>query len=86
MTQQQNQSEIARLLRRIDAEYAAARQALHGPATGTARHDFIIARKEQIARAVETLTAVVGEEEAIHLLIEHQAKTRGAFLFEEKEE
>ena len=64
-------SDVARLLRQIDLEYEAAQQGLTGLSFGTARHDFINARMEQVAVCHEQLTAQVGEEEATRLVFEH---------------
>ena len=64
-------SEVARLRRQIDLEYAAAQQGLIGLASGTARHDFINARLQQVAVYHEHLTTQVGEEEATRLIYDH---------------
>lgn len=64
------QSEVAQLLRQIDLEYGAARQALIGPALGNAQHDFITARMERLTSCHEKLCTYVGVQEASRLLIE----------------
>ena len=55
-------SEVARLLAQIDAEYEAAERGLTGLALGTARHDFITARLEQISHTCTRLQALVGDD------------------------
>jgi hypothetical protein len=42
------QSEVARLLGQIEQEYQASKRGLEGLASGTARHDFISIRTENI--------------------------------------
>jgi len=63
-----NQSEVARLTAQIAAEYEAGVQALHGPMSGNARHDFITARMERMEVARVALIAEVGEEQALPLI------------------
>jgi hypothetical protein len=65
-----NNSAVARLMAQIAAEYEAGVQALHGPALGNARHDFIIARMEGIENARVALIKQVGEEATLPLIIE----------------
>ena len=64
----QNQSEVARLLKQIDAEYLAARRAMSGFAD-TATHAAITARMERLGRLHEDLQTMVGED-ATRLLVE----------------
>lgn len=64
------QSEVAQLLRQIDLEYGAAREALTGPTLGNAQHDFITARMERLTLCHEELCNYVGVQEASRLLIE----------------
>ncbi|MEO7021474.1 MAG: hypothetical protein ABI234_15075 [Ktedonobacteraceae bacterium] len=64
------QSEITRLLQQIDLEYSAARQALTGPALGTAQHEFITARMERLTLCHEQLSQQVGTHEASRMLVE----------------
>ena len=65
-------SEVARLMQQIDAEYEAGRQALHGPALGTAQHAFITKRMENMATQFATLRATVGDEAAMQAMIAWQ--------------
>jgi len=65
-----NKSEVARLTAQIAAEYEAGVQALRGPMSGNARHDFIVAKMEGMERARVALVAQVGEENAMPLIIE----------------
>jgi len=64
----ESRSEVARLLSRISMEYEAAQQGLCGLSAGTARHDFISARTENISRCHEELVELVGPEQAISIL------------------
>ena len=58
----ENQSEVARLMQRIEEEYTAPQRALSGLAVGMATHQFITARMENIGRCHQQLRALVGEE------------------------
>jgi hypothetical protein len=68
MNIEESQSEVARLMQRIDMEYTAAQLALTGLALGTARHEFINARTEQIAVCRQELGAIVGDQESFNVL------------------
>lgn len=70
MDTQENRSEVARLRQRIAQEYEAARRGLTGLAYGTAKHEFITRRMEQIGSCHETLKHLVGEQEATRMLAE----------------
>ena len=70
MNTQQNHSEIARLRQRIAEEYEAAMRGLNGFASGSAKHQFITRRMEQIGACHETLQHLVGEQEATRMLAE----------------
>lgn len=61
-------SEIANLLREIDATYEAARQGLTGISCGSARHAFIDAKMGQIDACREKLVAMVGDDTATALV------------------
>jgi hypothetical protein len=63
-----NQSEIARLLSQIEAEYIAAQRGLSGFAE-SARHAAITARMEHVGQLHEDLQAIVGAE-AMRLIAE----------------
>jgi hypothetical protein len=76
-TMNQNQSEIARLRQQYEAEYEAAQRGLTGLAIGTARHDFITRRMEQMQRCVQDLTDLVGVQQA-SVLLWGEAATRPA--------
>lgn len=54
-------SEVVRLLAQISAEYAAAQQGLNGFAYGTAKHDFINARMENLGQLHSELQTIVGD-------------------------
>ena len=65
----EEKSEIAQLLQKIDLEYQSAQQGLAGFASGTARHDFINKRMENIEHAHEKLIELVGPDKAIALVV-----------------
>jgi hypothetical protein len=66
----QNMSEVARIKRQIVAEYEAGQQALSGLSLGTARHDFITKRVENMSSMTMQLVALVGEAQAGQFLVE----------------
>jgi len=55
---QQNQSEVARIRALIDTEYQASHLALYGLAQGAAQHEIITKRMERIFDHVEALNLV----------------------------
>lgn len=57
-----NESEVARLLAQINAEYEAAEQGLTGLAAGTAQHAFMTARTEHICKLHKELRTLVGND------------------------
>jgi hypothetical protein len=63
-----SQSEVARLLNQIEQEYQASKRGLEGLASGTARHDFINQKTENIGKHHERLVELVGSEQAITLI------------------
>jgi hypothetical protein len=65
MSEQENKSEVARIMRQIEMEYEAAQHGLYGFAAGTAKHEFITARMENIGHYHEQLKTLVGEEQAV---------------------
>lgn len=71
-TPERNQSDVARLLQRIDAEYQAAQFGLSGLALGTSMHAFITARMEGIENARGQLVELVGNEDAANRLVIEQ--------------
>ena len=77
MTQNRNESDVARLIQRIDSENQAARWALTAPSLGTARHRFISRRMEQIGLAHRELMQIVGEDTAAQLLVERLNRPLG---------
>lgn len=58
---QEQRSEVARLLKQIAEEYEAAQRGLTGLAFGTARHDFITARMENMGQLHGQLQSLVGD-------------------------
>ena len=63
-------SEVAQLRQRIHLEYEAARRGLHGTTQGTAQHAFITRRLENMADYHRELKQLVGEHEAINILMD----------------
>ena len=55
-------SEVARLLAQISAEYEAAERGLGGLSLGSARHDFITVRMEQMSPLHTKLRTLVGDD------------------------
>jgi hypothetical protein len=62
------QSDVARLIKQIEQEYEASKLGLEGFASGTARHDFIQQKTENIGRCHEHLSELIGPEQAIALI------------------
>lgn len=63
-------SEIARLRESIRLEYEAAQRALYSPTLGTAKHEFITKRMENMQKSHAQLNTIVGEQEATRLVVE----------------
>lgn len=55
------QSEVARLLSQISAEYEAAQRGLTGLTYGMSQHDFITARMENMGQMHSQLRLLVGD-------------------------
>lgn len=64
------ETEVIRLLKQIEMEYEAAYKGINGLSSGTARHAFINARMENIDRHRVELVKLVGEEEALSLIVQ----------------
>jgi hypothetical protein len=64
-----HQSEVARLLSKITAEYEAAQRGFSGLAYGTAQHDFITARMENLGQLHSELQTIVGDS-AMALIVD----------------
>jgi hypothetical protein len=62
------QSEVFQLLKQIEQEYQASKRGLEGYAEGTARHDFIQKRAENIGQFHEQLSDLIGPEKAVELI------------------
>lgn len=65
-----SQSEIADLRQRLAAECEAGWQALHGLASGVAKHDIIAAKFRSMDAHHQRLTELVGADQAITMLYE----------------
>jgi hypothetical protein len=70
----ENKSAVARLLKQIDLEFEAAQLGMSGLAEGTARHDFINARMDQVGVFETQLATHIGKNEANRLICEHYVK------------
>jgi hypothetical protein len=70
---QEQRSEVARILAQITQEYEAAQRGLTGLAYGTARHEFITARMENMGQLHSELQALVGDA-AIAMIAEELNK------------
>src|SRR5712691_2882861 len=57
------QSEVAQLRQRLTNEYQAAQWGLTGLASGTSRHQVITQKMENMGKAFEALTQLVGSPE-----------------------
>ncbi len=64
------ETELRRLLRQIEEEYDAAYRGMNGFSSGTTRHAFINARMENIDKCRVELAKLVGEEEALRLMVQ----------------
>lgn len=65
-----SQSEVARLRESIRLSCEAAQRALYDPSLGSAKHEFITKRLENIQRVHVELETLVGADEAIKLVVE----------------
>jgi hypothetical protein len=57
----EQRSEVAHLLAQISTEYEAAQRGLSGFAHGTAQHEFITARMENMGQLHTQLQTLVGD-------------------------
>jgi hypothetical protein len=69
-----SKSDVARLLRQIDLEYQAAKWGLTGLASSTSQHHVITAKMENMGKAFETLTDLVGSPEEAGKLVAETLK------------
>ena len=67
-TQEQG-SEVARLLARIQEEYEAAQRGVSGLAQGTSQHVFITHRMENMGILQGELESIVGKDTSMELII-----------------
>jgi hypothetical protein len=73
----QNQSEVARILSQITAEYEAAQRGLEGFAEGTARHDFINHKMGAMQTGIDDLAAMIGKQQAMEMIKDTLGYTYG---------
>ncbi len=57
------ESELRKVLERIDSEYYAAQLVQSGFVEGVSKHKFISARYSRIGKLNDRLTCIVGDEE-----------------------
>ena len=69
------QSDVARLLSQINAEYQAAQWGLSGLSQGSSTHEFITRRMENMEIVREELVELVGEEESVRLVVDQLGKS-----------
>ena len=69
MNNPSNKSEVARLMQQITEEYETAQRGLSGTAI-TAPHAFITTRMENMGKLQGELQQVVGEHDAMALMVE----------------
>jgi hypothetical protein len=62
-------SEIAQLKAQIDAEYEAAQRGLTGLAEGSAQHQFITSKMENMQKSLQRLIELAGPEKAREILL-----------------
>jgi hypothetical protein len=65
-----SQSEVAQIKEQMVAEYEAGKRGLVGFAQGAAQHEFIARKMENMSRCHTRLIALVGQEQAGHILVE----------------
>jgi hypothetical protein len=82
---QGNGSEVARLLKLIDAEYRAALSELHGVATGISNHQFINQRVENMERFRKRVVDLVGDEDEANKMVMEQIDKAATQKLEEDE-
>ena len=68
--EQKKQSEIAVLRQKIEAEYTCCKLAITGAISGTARHDFINRRYQNIEVHYTNLAKITDEQQAIDIVCE----------------
>ncbi len=66
--QQENKSEVARLMAAIDAEHEAARAGLQGLAQGKAKHEVITRHMENMGRYLDTLSQIASPDQFTEIL------------------
>jgi|SRR5579859_7564108 len=67
-----NKSEVARIMQEIDTEYESAMRGMQGLAQGTARHEFITKRMENMAKHLIELGKNLGDDAVMQAMIEWQ--------------
>jgi len=75
-----NLSEVARLRQQITLEYEAAQRGLTGFSQGTAQHQFITARMEQMEKLHEDLIVLVVSEAVYEQHLQAYFAERGVTL------
>jgi hypothetical protein len=68
-------SEIAQLRQRIESELVAMRRGLSGLSSGSARHEFIHARMDQVGLCQDSLADQVGENSAMMMVCQLYIQT-----------
>ncbi len=76
MSEQENKSEVARLMRQIDLETEAIERAMHAPSI-VANHAAIHTKYANLGKTRDELAEHVGEEEATKLVYESYERNVG---------
>lgn len=72
-----NQSEVARLRRKLDEEAESARLGLQGLASGTSKHEFLREKMDRFGAIADELRKVVGPDKAAEILSEANDRLTG---------
>ena len=74
----ENNSEVARLLSQIRAEFEAAQRGMHGLSQGISQHKFITTRMENMHKLQEELQVLAGDETMMLVVSTLDATTVGS--------
>jgi hypothetical protein len=84
MSEQHNQSEVARFRAQIETEHQACMLALYGLSSGNAQHAFISKRMRNMDVSYKALEKIIGEEKATDILCEVFDTTPNRLLTDER--
>lgn len=72
-----SESEVARLRRQIELEFEAMQRGMTGFAAGTARHEFIRVRMDQVGNYQDELAEHIGEVDASQIVCKLYLESTG---------